>query len=397
MTSTKVVLTLNSGSSSLKFGLYHANASSAAPIFTGFADSLGAATSTFQLKAYRGGRSVQESLYLPDHRAALMRLAGLFEDATLPFPAAIGHRVVHGGATLHHHCLIDAATMPQLEAAIAMAPLHMPAILEGIRFATSRFANVPQVACLDTAFHAALPDVARTLPISKEWREAGIRRYGFHGLSCESVLAQLGDAAPARVVVAHLGNGASVTAISNGGSIDNSMGFTPGGGLMMATRCGDLDPGVPLYLMREKGLGARELEDLMDHHAGLLGVSSLSGDMRVLRAAAATRAEADLAIRMFCYSVSRHVAAMTAALEGIDLLVFTGGIGEHDARTRADVCARLHWLGMELDPQLNEQGRGRISTPASPCSVSVIPAQEDAQIARHAWDVTSFEGAGDAL
>ncbi len=393
MATAKLVLTLNCGSSSLKFGMYRANAGAVEPIFSGSAESLGTEAGTFQLEEAGVGVRLQEAGALLDHHAACLRLARLFEDRMLPSPDAVGHRVVHGGEALRDHCLIDATVLRQLEAAVAVAPLHTPAMLEGIRFAIRHFAGVPQVACLDTAFHAAMPDVAQTLPISRKWRDAGVRRYGFHGLSCESVVSQLGGDVPARLVVAHLGNGASVTAVWHGRSIDNSMGFTPGGGLMMATRCGDLDPGVPTYLMREQGLSASGLEDLMDHHSGLLGVSSLSGDMRVLRAAAPAHAEADLAIRMFCYSVRKHVAAMAAALKGLDMLVFTGGIGEHDAGTRSDACAGLSWLGIELDERLNERGSGRISTPSSACSVRVIAAQEDVQIARHVWDVTALASA----
>lgn len=389
MSSAKIVLTLNSGSSSLKFGVFRTNARSATPLFSGAADALGSEASTFELTSGQGDIRLQSRTPMPDHFAAYERLISLFDDGTLPCPDAVGHRVVHGGAQLLHHCLIDGDVLQQLEAAMAMAPLHTPAVLEGIRFVTRQFAGIPQVACLDTAFHASMPDVARTLPISREWREQGVQRFGFHGLSCESILAQLNVDVPARLVIAHLGNGASVTAIRHGRSIDNSMGFTPGGGLMMATRCGDLDPGIPLYLLREKGLDAKRLEQLLDHQSGLFGVSSLSGDMRVLRAAAPAHAEADLAIRMFGYSISKHVAAMVAAQGGIDMLVFTGGIGEHDAPTRNDACARLSWLGIELDERLNEYGSGRISTAASSCTVCVIPAQEDAQIARHAWDVTA--------
>jgi acetate kinase len=250
----------------------------------------------------------------------------------------------------------------------------VPPALALLRAAQTRFSSVPQVACLDTAFHADLPDVARTLPIPRALRDLGIQRYGFHGLSCESIVRQLGSGLPPRVVIAHLGNGASVTAVAQGRSIDNSMGLTPSGGVIMGTRSGDLDPGLLLYLLREQGLDAVQLEDLIDHHCGLLGISGISSDMRRLHDASATSADAQLAIDMFCDSVRKQVAAMATALGGIDLLVFTGGIGEHDARVRAWICEGLSWLGIAQD-----------SDAASCRKVRVLPAREEQQIAIHAW------------
>jgi len=273
---------------------------------------------------------------------------------------------VHGGA-LRHHRLIDAATLRELEAAQAFAPLHVPQALAVIRVALERF-PVPQAACLDTAFHAAMPEVARVLPIPRELRGEGIERYGFHGLSCESIVARLGADLPPRLVIAHLGNGASITAVREGRSIDTSMGFTPSGGVVMGTRCGDIDPGVLLYLLREKGFDAARLEDLVNRRSGLLGISGIDGDMRRLHEAARTSPDARLAIGMFCYSVRKHVSAMVAALGGIDLLVFTGGIGEHDAEVRDTIVHDL--------------------APVIPgCPVRVLPAEEEARIARHTWNL----------
>ncbi|MES3014788.1 MAG: acetate kinase [Pseudomonadota bacterium] len=292
------------------------------------------------------------------------RLAG----SGLPRPEAIGHRVVHGGRTLHRHAVIDAAVMAQLGAAAAFAPLHTPAALAVIRLAQLHFVTTPQVACLDTAFHADMPAVARVLPIARALQVEGIRRYGFHGLSCESIVRQLQPALPARLVIAHLGNGASITALRDGRSIDTSMGLTPTGGVMMGTRSGDLDPGLLVYLMRETQLDADGLDDLVNRHSGLLGVSGVSSDMRQLRAAS-TNAErsvdAALAIEMFCRSVCKQVAAMAASLGGIDALVFTGGIGENDALARDAIVRGLAWIGR--------------------FDVRVLASQEDAQIARHAW------------
>ena len=275
--------------------------------------------------------------------------------------------------------------MTALEAAAAFAPLHTPGALAVIHYAAGHFPGRPQVACLDTWFHARMPPVSSTLPLPRELRAAGIQRYGFHGLSCESIVSQLGSKLPERLIIAHLGNGASITAVRNGVSIDTSMGLTPTGGLIMGTRSGDLDPGVLVHLMREMKLDATAIEDLVDHRSGLLGLSGVSGDMRALHEAAASNGEARLTIDMFCYRVAKDLGAMSMALGCVDEIVFTGGIGEHDVRVRAEVCARLSSLGVELDEARNLQGLGVVSRDASRCAVQVLPSQEDAQIARHTW------------
>src|SRR5450631_2334723 len=205
------------------------------------------------------------------------------------------------------------------------------------------------MACFDTSFHAELPQVARVLPIAKKWQLQGVRRYGFHGLSCESIVHQLEGDLPRRLVIAHLGNGASITAVRNGQSVDTSMGLTPTGGVIMGTRTGDLDPGVLIYLLREKKLDAAMLEELVDRRSGLLGISGVDSDVRRLHEAAPSSAGARLAIQMFCYSVRKQLAAMVAVLEGVDMLVFTGGIGENDAEVRAAICSGLSWMGVRLD------------------------------------------------
>jgi acetate kinase len=293
--------------------------------------------------------------------------------------AAVGHRVVHGGPRLLRHCLIDDAVLTQLEDATSFAPLHIPSALAVIRFARVNFPNRPQVACFDTSFHADLPDIACTLPIPKTLRSEGIRRYGFHGLSCESIVHQLTGNVPERLIVAHLGNGASITAIRNGSSIDTSMGLTPTGGVIMGTRSGDLDPGVLVYLVREKKLGAHELEDLIDHQSGLLGISGIDGDMRRLHEAATSSNDARFAIEMFCYSVRKQIAAMIAALGGIDLVVFTGGIGENDEVVRAMICEGLSWAGIGHAKTRSCAERARV--PGG--RVCVLPSKEEEQIARH--------------
>jgi len=382
------ILALNSGSSSLKFGLYQVGASRIEMLLSGEAEAIGGTDGKFHAQDSRGNAVHSERISLPSQREAVIRIDRLLADTDLPTPSAIGHRIVHGGPQLRRHCLIDDTVLRQLKAASAFAPLHTPPALSVIDVAKEHFPGLKQVACFDTAFHAELPEVARTLPIPKQFQSEGIERYGFHGLSCESIVRQLGQDLPDRVIIAHLGNGASVTAVKGGKSIDTSMGLTPTGGVVMGTRTGDLDPGVLLYLMREKKFDAAMLEELVDRHSGLLGVSGLGSDMRDLHHAAASNADARLAIQMFCYSVRKQVAAMVAALEGVDLIVFTGGIGEHDGEIRAEIYAGLSWVGVSFDEARNRSATNPIGNPASRCGVQVLPSQEDEQIAQHTWDIS---------
>ena len=355
-----IVLALNSGSSSFKFGLFRVRA--------GHLEELSATT-----------------IASANIASAIATVKDFLSQPGLPTPEAIGHRVVHGGPALRQHCLLDASVVQQLEAAVAFAPLHMPIALSFIQFAQEQFPGLPQVACFDTAFHAGMPDVARVLPIPQELQSAGIQRYGFHGLSYESILYELGSDLPDRIVIAHLGNGASVTAVKNGKSVDTSMGLTPTGGVIMGTRVGDIDPGVLLYLMREMKFDVAKLADLVDHKSGLLAISGISSDMRRLHEAALHNANAQLAIQMFCYAIGKQIAAMIAALDGIDLLVFTGGIGENDAQVRAGICSHLSWMGVVLDKGRNHSVKNPVSAAASRCVVRIIASQEDDQIARHTF------------
>ncbi len=370
------VLALNSGSSSLKFGVYRVDAAATQRLFS-------------------------ETVSTADPQDALNRVTSVLDTANLPPPNAIGHRIVHGGPALRQHCRIDETVLRQLQAAAAFAPLHTPAALAVIRFAQAHIPDVPQVACFDTQFHVGLPDVARLLPIARELQSQGIERYGFHGLSLESIVRQLGGEPsdpslsqppnqsskqfPERLIIAHLGNGASITAVKAGRSIDTSMGLTPTGGVIMGTRSGDLDPGVLVYLMRDRNFDVSRIESLVNHRSGLLGVSGISSDMRRLHEAAASNPDARLAIEMFCYSVRKQIAAMIAVLGGLDMLVFTGGIGENDAPVRAEICAGLGWIGISLDESRNRLASNPINDGASRCSVQVIATLEDEQIARHTW------------
>src|ERR1700719_1981353 len=363
------ILALNSGSSSLKFGLYRVGSSFTKTLLSGEAESIGDKEGQFHAQDSRKNALLSETGSIPSQREAIVRIGRLLAESSMTAPAAIGHRIVHGEPRLRKHCVIDDPVLRQLEAATAFAPLHIPSALSAIRFAREHFPGLPQMACFDTTFHAELPEVARVLPISKELQSEGIQRYGFHGLSCESIVHQLGNGVPDRLVIAHLGNGASVTAVKGGQSIDTSMGLTPTGGVIMGTRSGDIDPGVLVYLMREKKFDATMLEELVDHRSGLLGISGVSSDMPQLHEAAPSNADVRLAIQMFCYSVRKQAAAMIAALGGIDLLVFTGGIGENDVETRASICGGLSWLGVSLNPARNRSGENPVSEPASPCAV----------------------------
>ncbi len=344
VTRSSNILALNCGSSSLKFGLFRVDPDQSTSLLSG------------EIEAEASADSSEETLE---------RIASALSDAKQA-PDAIGHRIVHGGPKLLRHCIIDAAVVAELEAATVFAPLHIPGSLALVHAAQKRFPGSPQVACFDTAFHAAMPDVARTLPLPKHLRSEGIHRYGFHGLSCESIVRQLGDSLPDRLVIAHLGYGASITAVKAGRSIDTSMSLTPSGGVIMGTRSGDLDPGVLIYLMREKRLDASALEDLIDRQSGLLGISEISGDMRRLHEAAPANEDARLGIAMFCASVRKEIAAMTAVLGGVDKIVFTGGIGENDVAIRDAIRDGLSWLG-------------------AGCAFTVLVSQEDEQIARHSY------------
>jgi acetate kinase len=389
------VLALNSGSSSLKFGLFRAFADRIETLITGEIDAIGKPVSRLSASRTEDRLQISEAEPMETLEAAVARIEHLLFEWEAPAPAAIGHRIVHGGPELRRHCQIDGAVLETLEAATVFAPLHTPAALQVIRSVQARYPGLPQIACLDTAFHADMPDVARVLPIPRALRSEGVQRFGFHGLSCESIVQQLSGQLPERMISAHLGGGASITAVRNGRSVDTSMGLTPTGGVMMSTRSGDLDPGVLLYLMRAKHLDAATLEDLVDRRSGLLGVSGLSSDMRELEAAP-ENPDAHLAIRMFEYAVRKEIAAMASAMQGAELIVFTGGIGENDWDIRSAICTPLAWMGVDLDPARNRAAANPITLPASRCEVRVLPSEEDQQIARHTralvWSALNPEG-----
>jgi len=378
-----VVLSLNSGSSSLKFGVYRVTAVQTERLLSGEAETLGAGKSGFHAMDAQRHSIANEDQSMTTMAQVMQRIDKLIADSHLPALDAIGHRIVHGGPKLRQPCRIVHDVILELESVANFAPLHTPASLEVIALAAQTFPGLPQVACFDTGFHEHMPEIARVLPLPKALRSQGIQRYGFHGLSCESIVQQLGADMPARLIIVHLGNGASVTAVRRGVSIDTSMGLTPSGGVIMSTRSGDLDPGVLIYLMREKKLDAAAIETLVDHESGLLGISGADSDMRRLHTAAATHADARLAIAMFCYSIRKHIVAMMAVLSGADMIVFTGGIGENDAIVRSIICADIAWAGVTLNDARNKTLSNPVSDASAGCVVLVLPSQEDEQIARH--------------
>jgi acetate kinase len=377
------VLVLNCGSSSLKFGLFRVGGADVETAISGEVEGIGEAATKISAGFPAAGRRVSQLVDASSYGDAVESVAALLTDWNAPTPTAVGHRVVHGGPKLTQHCLIDRKVKKLLEVAEAFAPLHMPGALTAIRLAERHFPDAVHIACFDTVFHAQMPALARTLPIPRALSAEGVHRYGFHGLSCESIVRQLASDLPERMIIAHLGAGASITAVKAGRSVDTSMGLTPTGGLPMATRSGDLDPGILIYLMREKGLDPTALEDLVERRSGLLGVSGVSGDMRILRQAASSNPGAKLAIDLFSYTVRKQIAGMAAAIGGLDLLVFTGGIGENDEELRSAVCAGLSWMGLHLDETPHASACKPINRLSRPVTVRVLPSQEDAEIARH--------------
>jgi acetate kinase len=372
-----VILSLNSGSSSLKFALFDVPDSEPRTLYSGQIEGIGGTSSRFWIGDASGKTWKDDPSPVPDQGTALQKVAGLVSDNRLPSPQAIGHRIVHGGPNLTEHRRITPEVLQELEKAVVFAPLHLPVELRLIRLTESHFPSVPQFACFDTAFHRRLREEASRFALPEDFWRAGVRRYGFHGLSCESILHALGKDAPERIIIAHLGSGASVTAVSNGVSLDTTMGLTPTGGIVMGTRPGDLDPGVFLYLLREMGGNA---ESMFDRKCGLLGISGTTSDMRQLQARDDSRSR--MAIVIFCRSVKKAIGSFFAVLGGLDLLVFAGGIGENDPAVRAQICGGLEPLGMILDPARNQGNLTVISRADSRAAVRIQHSDEEIQIAR---------------
>ncbi len=374
------VLALNSGSSSLKFGLFLPDQTGPVPLFRGSLDGIASGQGRLQIFDRAGHCVIEQSVRSDSHSAAVHFLVKAISRLHAAPPDAVGHRIVHGGPSVRQHVLITPEILQALESSAHFAPLHVPIALELIRESQRLYPDTPQFACLDTAFHRTIPEVASRFAIPDEFWRAGIRRYGFHGISCESILQTLGSSAPSRLVIAHLGNGASITAVLARQSVDTTMGLTPTGGIVMGTRPGDLDPGILIHLARHMGKDFAQLEGILNKHSGLLGLSGISSDMRELRASSDPRAQ--LAIDAFCRAAQKAIAGFIAVLGGLDLLVFTGGIGEHDSAVRERICSALAPMGIRIDPASNERHLRYVQLSGSSARVAVIPTEEEAQIAR---------------
>lgn len=398
---TKAILTINAGSSSIKFALFAWDGKLARdPALAGELDGIGARP---RLRAKDAAGNSLADLPLDQfaplpadeqhHRTLDFLLHWLDEHNGGWRIAAVGHRVVHGAERYAEPARLDDAAIDELEGFVPLAPLHQPHNVAGIRALQRLLPAVPQVACFDTAFHQTQPAIARRFALPRELTEAGIKRYGFHGLSYEYIAQalpeRLGARAEGRVVVAHLGNGASMCAMRALRSVATTMGFTALDGLMMGTRCGNIDPGVLLHLMEFRHLDAAQLTRLLYKESGLLGVSGLSQDMRALLASDAPAARE--AVELFCYRVSRELGSLAAALGGLDALVFTAGIGEHAAPVRERVCRQAQWLGVRLDEATNERHATRISAADSAVDVLVLPTNEEWMIAHHVTQLLASE------
>lgn len=383
-----VILALNSGSSSLKLALYSFQNDKVEKLAWGEAEEIGSKNAKFWLRGKKAGLACNGTHPFADDAEAAQYLIGRLRSSSLPSPHAVGHRIVHGGPHLREHQQITPQVLAQLTDATAFAPVHLAPALDVVRRAMVTFPNVPHVACFDTAFHRTMPQHAARLPFGPEFFQAGLQRYGFHGLSCESVVRSLAAALPPKMVIAHLGNGCSITAIENGKSIETTMGMTPTGGVMMGTRSGDLDPGVLLNLL-QRGYDQEQMDSLVNHNSGLSGVSGAGSDMRKLLELRDQSASARLAIEMFCYQVRKAIGAMAAVLGGMEMLVFTGGIGEHSSVIRAEISAGLQHLGVLLNDAANQGNAANVALSTGRCDVRIIEANEDLEIALHSRRLTS--------
>jgi acetate kinase len=385
----KMILAINAGSSTIRFALFQSGLEPER-VFEGCVDGIGTGSGCFSVTGASAAESFSRHFGIPERFSAAHVLMDWLAEKVDPAALdAIGHRVVHGGPSYWEPQPLTVAMRQDLHKLSSFDPEHLPMELLMIDTLHLRFPNVLQVACFDTAFHHAMPRLARIVPIPRRYEAHGVRRYGFHGLSCAFLIAELErlagkPVARGRVILAHLGGGASMTAVRDGKSVDTSMGLTPAGGLPMASRSGDLDPGLGWYLARTEQMTPAKFNHMVNHDSGLLGISETSGDMRALLAAQDDDARAAEAVALFCYQARKTVCALAGALEGIDTLVFSGGVGEHAAEVRARICDGLGFLGVQLDPGRNASHAPVISSDASRVGVRVIHTDEQLIIARHA-------------
>lgn len=385
------VLTINGGSSSIKFALFDCDALTE-PWLSGEVERIGITGTTLTCVDKKRQQQYRLEFADCDYLTATKRLINwLQQQVGFAHISAVGHRLVHGGEYIAPK-IISTELLADLRQVIAYAPEHLPGEILLIETLHQRYPNLKQVACFDTAFHHTLPQVAKLLPIPRRFNALGVQRYGFHGVSYAFLMRALGKeykdtALPSRIVLAHLGNGASMAAVFNGRCIDTSMGFTPSGGLVMGSRCGDLDPGVIRFIMAQEHLSNEQCNHLLNHQSGLLGISQISADMRDLLAVQNTDFRAAEAIELFCYQAKKWLGAYSAVLQGLDTLVFSGGIGENAASVRAQICTGLAYLGIELDPTCNANNASIISTIGSKVTVRVIHTDEEQMIATSVSEV----------
>jgi acetate kinase len=387
VTTSRSVLALNSGSSSIKFAVYRLNGAEK-PLLKGKAERIGLNGSSFHAYDAAGKEAANERRPLPDHEAALERVLACVRDAVPGALNAVGHRLVRGGVDDRGPELLTDGLMGRLRELVPYLPEHLPHQLRAIEAVEKYDSRLMQVICFDTAFHRTMPRIAQMYALPRSYSDDGILRLGFHGLSYEYVIGELAkeagdEVAQGRVVIAHLGNGCSMAAIREGRSLDTTMGFTPTSGLMMSSRCGDLDPEIILYLLERRHLTPAAVSDIINQKAGLAGVSGGSSDMRDLLTRAATDEHATEAVELFCYLAKKFLGALAAVLGGLDVLVFTAGIGENAPEVRRKICEGLGHLGLFIDAQRNGANAAVISTPESAASVRVIPTNEELMIARH--------------
>jgi acetate kinase len=395
------ILTINSGSSSIKFSLYHMGLDETF-MLSGRIERIGVTPSLFYAKKADGVTLIEQQLDLPDHDAALKVLFDWLQKYALSQNLdVVGHRVVHGGNQFKQPHLVTPNLIRVLKDLFPVDPDHLPHELKAIEAVSRYYPKLRQVVCFDTAFHRHMPKVAQVCAVPRYLWDEGITRYGFHGLSYEFIMEELTaeagtEVANGRMIIAHLGNGASMAAIHHSKGVDTTMGFSPTGGLVMSTRSGDLDPGVILYLLQGKSLTPSQVNDMVNRKAGLLGVSGISSDMKDLLDKEEGNPQAAEAIDLFCYQAKKYIGAFTAVLNGLDTLIFTGGIGENAPTIRWRICNDMGFLGIHIDPDCNDANASVISGKNSSSTVRVMKTNEELMIARHAYQLVKRKGEAEA-
>lgn len=388
------VLAINGGSSSIKFALYQFGAQRT-QLLSGKIDGIGLPTSRFVVQGLHADDQIDTESDASTYLQAIQQLTAWISKRVQHRPLlAVGHRIVHGGGQQREPQIITSALRQQLRDASAFDPEHLPQELRLIDAICKDFPDLLQIACFDTSFHNSMPDLARRLPLPRRFFEQGVQRYGFHGLSCTYVMQQLATAqtdlaSHARVIIAHLGNGASLTAVKDGNSIDTSMSFSPCGGIVMGSRSGDLDPGLAFYFAKQEQMTPQQFHYMVNHESGLLGISETSSDMRQLLKQETSDHRAAEAIAMFCYQAKKWLCSLIGAMEGVDTVVFTGGIGENRPEIRARICAGLGFMGIALDQQTNDNNAALISSTTSKVAVRVMRTDEEQIIAQATFNVAT--------